>query len=105
MTHMGPAAPCSVIRYESKMFGEKYQNNLFVCSFNLHKVSRHILSPDGATFKTQDTDFLRLHALGVEHSGIVFCRQGKSAGEILRMPVLLHDMVTAEEIVGRVEFL
>src|SRR4051812_16546264 len=58
MTHMGPAAPCSVIRYESKVFGEEYQNSLFCCSFNLHKVSRHILVPDGATFKTQDSDFL-----------------------------------------------
>jgi putative heme-binding domain-containing protein len=58
MTHMGPAAPCSVIRCESKVFGDEYQNNLFVCSFNLHKVTRHILEPDGATFKTKDSDFL-----------------------------------------------
>lgn len=58
MTHMGPAAPCSVIRYESKVFGDEYQNNLFVCSFNLHKITRHILEPDGATFKTKDSDFL-----------------------------------------------
>jgi putative membrane-bound dehydrogenase-like protein len=58
MTHMGPAAPCAVIRYESKIFGDEYQNNLFVCSFNLHKVTRHILEPDGATFKTKDSDFL-----------------------------------------------
>src|SRR5215831_6448112 len=58
MTHMGPAAPCAVIRYESKVFGDEYQNNLFVCSFNLHKVTRHILESDGATFKTKDSDFL-----------------------------------------------
>ena len=58
MTHMGPAAPCSVIRYESPAFGPQYQNNLFVCAFNLHKVSRHVLVPDGATFQTQDSDFL-----------------------------------------------
>ena len=58
MTHMGPAAPCSVIRYESQVFGADYQNNLFVCAFNLHKVSRHVLVPAGATFKTQDSDFL-----------------------------------------------
>ena len=58
MTHMGPAAPCAVIRYESKIFGDEYQNNLFVCSFNLHKVTQHILEPDGATFKTKDSDFL-----------------------------------------------
>jgi putative heme-binding domain-containing protein len=58
MTHMGPAAPCSVIRYEASSFGREYADNLFVCSFNLHKVSRHILQPDGATFKTRDIDFV-----------------------------------------------
>jgi putative membrane-bound dehydrogenase-like protein len=58
MTHLGAAAPCSVIRYESESFGREYQNNLFVCCFNLHKVSRHVLQPDGATFKTKDSDFL-----------------------------------------------
>jgi len=58
MTHMGPAAPCSVIRYESKIFGEDYQDNLLACYFNLRKVGRHILEPDGATFKTKDSDFL-----------------------------------------------
>lgn len=58
MTHMGPAAPCSVIRYESQVFGKEYQDNLFVCSFNMHKVSRHVLEPEGATFKTTDSDFV-----------------------------------------------
>ena len=58
MTHMGPAAPCSVIRYESRAFGDEYHDNLFVCSFNLRKVTRHVLVPDGATFRTKDTDFL-----------------------------------------------
>lgn len=58
MTHMGPAAPCSVIRYESRVLGEDYQDNLFACYFNLRKVGRHILELTGATFKTKDTDFL-----------------------------------------------
>ena len=58
MVHLGAAAPCSVIRYESESFGADYQNNLFVCCFNLHKITRHVLEPDGATFKTRDTDFL-----------------------------------------------
>jgi len=58
MTHMGPAAPCSVIRYESQTFGEDYRDNLFVCQFNMHKVSRHVLEPDGGTFKTKDIDFM-----------------------------------------------
>lgn len=58
MTHLGAAAPCSIIRYESESFGAEYRNNLFVCCFNLHKVTRHILQPDGATFKTQNSDFV-----------------------------------------------
>src|SRR5882672_4248464 len=58
MTHMGAAAPCSIIRYESRVFGSEYQDNLFVCYFNLHKVSRHVLEPDGATLKTKDNDFV-----------------------------------------------
>ncbi len=58
MTHMGAAAPCAVIRYKSGVFGEEFRDNLFCCQFNLRKVSRHILKPDGATFKTTDSDFL-----------------------------------------------
>jgi putative membrane-bound dehydrogenase-like protein len=58
MTHMGPAAPCSVIRYRSGAFGEEYRDNLFDCLFNLHKVTRHVLQPDGTTFRTDDSDFL-----------------------------------------------
>ncbi|HEY2953462.1 MAG TPA: PVC-type heme-binding CxxCH protein, partial [Verrucomicrobiae bacterium] len=58
MTHLGPAAPCSVLRYRSRVFGDEFQDNLFVCAFNLHKVTRHILEPDGATFRTRDSDFL-----------------------------------------------
>ena len=58
LTHMGPAAPCGLARYESGAFGREYQNNLFACAFNLHKVTRHVLEPDGATYKTRDSDFL-----------------------------------------------
>jgi putative membrane-bound dehydrogenase-like protein len=58
MTHLGPAAPAGLTRYESSVFGSEFQNNLFVCQFNLHKVSRHVLVPDGSTFKTIDSDFV-----------------------------------------------
>ncbi len=58
MTHLGPAAPAGLARYESTVFGSEFQNNLFVCQFNLHKVSRHVLVPEGSTFKTIDSDFV-----------------------------------------------
>ena len=58
LLHMGPAAPCGLTRYESDAFGKAYQDNVFACYFNLHKVSRHVLTPQGATFTTKDEDFV-----------------------------------------------
>jgi putative membrane-bound dehydrogenase-like protein len=58
LDHLGAAAPCGLVRYESAAFGKEYQDNLFACLFNMHKVTRHVLTPDGATFKTTDSDFL-----------------------------------------------
>src|SRR5207253_4637106 len=54
----GAAAACGLTRYDSGAFGPEFQDNLFACLFNMHKVTRHVLIPDGATFKTQDSDFL-----------------------------------------------
>lgn len=58
LTHLGPAAPCGLHRYESDQFGPAYENNLFCCQFNLRKVSRHVLVPSGSTYTTTDSDFL-----------------------------------------------
>jgi len=58
MTHLGPAVPCGLTRYESRIFGEDYTDNFFACLFNLHKVTRHVLSPAGPTFTSKDSDFL-----------------------------------------------
>ncbi len=58
LTHLGAAAPCGLTRYESNAFGSHYQDNLFACLFNMHKVTRHILIPDGASFTSRDEDFL-----------------------------------------------
>jgi putative membrane-bound dehydrogenase-like protein len=58
LTHMGPAAPCGLHRYESDQFGKEYENNVFCCQFNMRKVSRHVLEPSGSTFVTKDSDFV-----------------------------------------------
>jgi putative membrane-bound dehydrogenase-like protein len=58
MTHLGPAAPCGLHRYESDQFGKEYENNLFCTQFNMRKVSRHVLVPTGSTFTTKDSDFV-----------------------------------------------
>ncbi len=58
MTHFGPGAPSGLCRYQSTAFGESFRDNLFATTFNLHKITRHILKPEGATFRTEDQDFM-----------------------------------------------
>lgn len=58
MTHFGAAAPAGLARYESSVFGPEYRDNLFAALFNMHKVTRHVLTAAGATFASRDEDFL-----------------------------------------------
>ncbi len=58
MTHMGGAAPVGLARYESGAFGREHVGRLFVTSFNQGRVTAHRLVPSGATFVTEDEDFL-----------------------------------------------
>lgn len=55
---------------------------------------------------SQDADFLRLHTLGHSHMGIAYCRQGsRTVGEMLHTLVLIYDLMTAEEMIGKVVYL
>ncbi|HBH51149.1 MAG TPA: dehydrogenase [Planctomycetaceae bacterium] len=58
LVHLGAAAPCGLTRYDSAVFGEAFRDNLFACLFNMHKITRHELTPSGGTFASQTTDFL-----------------------------------------------
>lgn len=58
LSQLGPAAPAGLHRYESDAFGPEYKDNIFACLFNLQKVTRHVLTPDGASFKSRDEDFV-----------------------------------------------
>lgn len=58
LAHLGPAAPCGLTAYPSNVFGDDYHDNLFAACFNMQKVTRHVLTPDGATFKASTEDFL-----------------------------------------------
>jgi len=60
----------------------------------------------GRVLVTQDDYFLRLHAGRGIHAGIVYCQQQSiSVGEMLRRIILIHDLLSPEEMAGRVEFL
>ncbi|MBL9137929.1 MAG: c-type cytochrome [Verrucomicrobiales bacterium] len=58
MSQVGPAAACALMRYEGTAFGPEYQDNLFGTLFNLRKVTRHALRPSGASYTSEDSDFL-----------------------------------------------
>ncbi len=71
MTHMGAAAPSGLITYRAGGFGEEFRGNLFVSYFNLRKISRHVMVPDGATFTTKDTDFVTSDSLDFHPTDVV----------------------------------
>ena len=54
---------------------------------------------------TQDDDFLSLAAQDHEHAGIVYARQQTSVGEIIRGLLLIYNVLSAEEMIGHIEFL
>ena len=58
MTKFARIAPSGLHAYRGPMFGAGYAGNLFSAHFNSHRVQRHVLHREGATFRTDDEDFL-----------------------------------------------
>src|SRR5262249_47221717 len=58
LTHWGASAPAGLALIESRALGTAYQDNVLVAHFNDHKVTRHVLVPEGATFRSRDEDLL-----------------------------------------------
>ncbi|MEP7235370.1 MAG: DUF5615 family PIN-like protein [Ignavibacteriota bacterium] len=54
---------------------------------------------------TQDDDFLKLHADGVEHAGIIYAPQGSAIGGVIRGLALIQQVLTSDDMVSHVEFL
>src|SRR5262249_32618887 len=58
LTKLGVAAASGVARSRGLSIPEDYRGNLFSALFNMHKVKRHIVARDGATFRCRDVDFV-----------------------------------------------
>lgn len=54
---------------------------------------------------TQDDDFLRLHAAGTAHAGLVYAHQQTQVGESILGLMLVHELMTPEDMRGHVEFI
>jgi len=60
---------------------------------------------EGRVLVTDDADFLRFASHGQDHAGIAFCRRSRlSVGQIIRGLLLIHEVLSPSEMVGRVEF-
>jgi putative membrane-bound dehydrogenase-like protein len=55
---LGVAAASGVMRYRAESFPPDFRGNLFSALFNMHKVMRHVVERDGATFRSVEHDFL-----------------------------------------------
>ncbi|HEX4949332.1 MAG TPA: PVC-type heme-binding CxxCH protein, partial [Blastocatellia bacterium] len=58
MTKFARIAPSGLMQYRSTHFGAEFKDNLFSAQFNPHRIQRHKLIRDGATFRTEDSDFV-----------------------------------------------
>jgi predicted nuclease of predicted toxin-antitoxin system len=60
----------------------------------------------GRVLVTQDKDFLQLHARGLPHAGIAYCKQGsRSIGQMLRALIVIYDAMTPDEVRGQLLYL
>jgi len=59
---------------------------------------------EGRVMLTQDEDFARMHAEGFEHSGIVIIPPGRTIGQIVKGVFLIHQLMSFEEMLGRIEY-
>ena len=58
VSRWGQVAPAGLVRYRGDHFGQSYTDTLFACQFNTRRVVHVRLKPSGATFTTEEKDFL-----------------------------------------------
>ena len=58
MTKFARIAPAGLLQYRGTHLGADFKGNLFTAQFNPHRIQRHKLFRDGATFRTEDSDFV-----------------------------------------------
>ena len=60
---------------------------------------------EGRVLRTQDDDFLRLHASGAKHAGIDYARQPMAIGDMIYGLMLVTEVLDPGEMEGQIEFL
>ena len=60
---------------------------------------------EGRVVVTQDEDFLRLHALGIEHAGVVYAPQSASIGDIIYGVMLVVGVLEPDDMKNHIEYI
>lgn len=61
---------------------------------------------EGRVIVTHDDDFLSMASRNSDHPGIAYCQQNtRSIGHIVESLVLIYEVYTSQEMLGRIEFL
>ena len=58
MSKFARVSPSGLVRFRGQSFGDDYAGNLFSAEFNTGRVMRHMVFPDGATYRTEDSPFM-----------------------------------------------
>ena len=58
ITELGHVAVSGMMRVDGETLGSEYQGSLFITLFNLHKVIRSVVEPNGSSFKWREEEFL-----------------------------------------------
>ena len=71
MVDLGHVAPSGLTRYRGTHFGPEFQNNLFLCEFNTHRVTRVVLEQKGSTYQGRTEVFLSSPDSGVHFTDVL----------------------------------
>lgn len=71
MTRMPRVSPAGLMRYRGTTFGEEYRGNLFSAQFNTGRIMRHVVTAEGATFRTADEPFMRYDDLEMHPTDVL----------------------------------
>lgn len=78
---------------EAKMLGESDEQQLAFAR------------QEGRVIVTYDNDFLKLHAEGAIHAGIAFATNPLPIGDMIRVLLLLHEVLSTEDMENQIEFI
>ena len=76
ISELGAAAPSGLCRYDGTAFGAGYRDNLFASLFNLHKITRHVLRPEGGTYHSDTSDFVSSDSLDFHPTDVLTAPDG-----------------------------